>query len=265
LKAQESPSVYDSKMTLGWTNNVMTVSDPRLPNGSLEIWYLEAFCRDKGWDREWNETTLPHRTHLVESDRTGKRLIFLTQVQGGLEVRHEVKVVADGVEFRFELTNSGSETAPVQWFQPACIRVGDFTGKDQETFISRSFLKTAEGWQSLDQLERTTQARYLGGQVYIPKHTRAQDANPRPICKDQPVEGLIGCWSMDNRWLLAVASDRTHELFEGVYVCLHSDPRIDGVAPGETKRIFQKLYLIENDMDVLLAGYRKDFPEGLRP
>ena len=61
----------------------------------------------------------------------------------------------------------------------------------------------------------------------------------------------------------ATASDRTHELFEGVYVCLHSDPSIGGLKPGETRRIRQKLYVLPNDPDRLLERYRLDLPESL--
>ncbi len=117
------------------------------------------------------------------------------------------------------------------------------------------------GFTALSQLRRTTNALYLGGQVYLPRSVAVQDANPRPICADHPVNGLIGCFSADNRWLLATASDRTHELFEGVYVCLHSDPRVDGLRPGETKQLRSKIYLLPNEPKALLRRYQKDFPD----
>jgi len=79
--------------------------------------------------------------------------------------------------------------------------------------------------------------------------------------EDQPVNGLIGCFSGDGSQLLATASTSTQELFEGVFVCLHSDPRIGGLAPGETKEIRAKIYLLKNDTRQLLDCYRHDFPE----
>jgi hypothetical protein len=72
--------------------------------------------------------------------------------------------------------------------------------------------------------------------------------------------GLIGCFSVDDRWLLVIASDRTFELFEDVYVCLHSDPLIGELKPGENKRLRQRLYLLPNDPAALLRRYRQDFP-----
>jgi hypothetical protein len=100
---------------------------------------------------------------------------------------------------------------------------------------------------------------YRGGQVYVMPGVSTNDANPRPLCFDHPTNGLIGCFSADGKQLLATASDRTHELFEGVYVCLHSDPRIDGLKAGETKTLHAKLYVMTNDVPALLRRYAKDF------
>jgi len=72
---------------------------------------------------------------------------------------------------------------------------------------------------------------------------------------------LIGCFSADGKYLLATAFDRIQELFQGVNVCLHSDPRVGGLVAGETKLIHGKLYLLKNDLDGLVSRYRKDFPE----
>ena len=53
--------------------------------------------------------------------------------------------------------------------------------------------------------------------------------------------------------------DKTHELFEGIYVCLHSDPHVGGLQPHETKKIRAKIYLMENDVEELLRRYHRDF------
>jgi hypothetical protein len=244
---------------ISWTNNLLTVSDTRLPGGKLEVWYLEAFCHSGAWTREWRKTTLPHKTTLTGEDPAGQFLKFRTSVEPSIEIQHDIRVCDDGLELRFELINNGEEPADLQWFEPACIRVQDFTGCRQSNYIARSFIFTSGGLSPLAQLRRTTNALYLGGQVYLPEAVPTADANPRPICGDHPVNGLIGCFSSDNRWLLATASSRTHELFEGVYVCLHSDPEVGGLAPGETKRVWSKIYILPNDPQVLLRHYRHDF------
>jgi hypothetical protein len=251
-------------LSISWTNNLLTVRGPGLPGGKLEIWYLEAFCRSGAWNREWRQTTLPHKTTLTRTDPSEQRLEFLTLVEPGIEVRHEIKAGTDELDLQFEFTNTGTSTVDLQWFEPACIRVAEYTGCTQSNYTSRSFIFTANGLTTLDHLRRTTNALYLGGQLYLPEAVLPADANPRPICRDHPINGLIGCFSADNRWLLATASDHTHELFEGVYVCLHSDPRLDGIGPGERKRRHSKIYLLPNDPAALLARYQRDFPNAKR-
>ena len=51
------------------------------------------------------------------------------------------------------------------------------------------------------------------------------------------------------------------ELFQGVANCLHSDFRIGGLAPGESKSIRGKLYLSGSDVEALVKRYETDFPE----
>jgi len=61
--------------------------------------------------------------------------------------------------------------------------------------------------------------------------------------------------------LLAIAFEPYQELFQGVLVCLHSDFRIGGLMPGQTKQIRGKIYLMENNLSKLLTRYKRDFPE----
>ena len=250
----------DPGSRLSWTNNLLTFHDARLPGGRLEVWYLEAFLQPGAHDRDWNETRLPHRTELVHATPDGQELRFKTRLEPSVVVLHEVRIESDGLDLRFLLSNEGTDAVPLQWFQPACIRVAEFTGCGQSNYTRKSFVFTSKGRTTLDRMRRTEKARYLGGQVYLPPWTAVADANPRPISSDRIASGLIGCVSADGKWILATASDQTHELFEGVYVCLHSDPLIGGLKPGESKRIRQKLYLVPNDVEDLVRKYRRDFP-----
>src|ERR1043166_498049 len=52
---------------ISWTNNILKVTGNDLPGGTLEILYLEAFCRSNSTHRNWNETKISHRTTLLES------------------------------------------------------------------------------------------------------------------------------------------------------------------------------------------------------
>lgn len=246
-------------LSVSWTNNLLRVSGLNLPGATLEILYLEAFCRSGSTRRDWRQTTLPHRTSLVSASADGKRLELLTRVEPNVEVLHEVRASDDEVGFVFRLTIKGSAPVDLNWFQPACIRVDRFTGGNQSNYIARSFIFTERGLTMMDRTARREEALYRGGQVYVPKGINLDDVNPRPISPDQPVNGLIGCVSADDKWLLATAWDRTHELFQGVYVCLHADPHVGGLKTGETKTVRGKLYFLKNDPKELLRRYERDF------
>lgn len=248
-----------SALEISWTNNQLTVTGANLPGGTLEVWYLEAFCHSGAHHQAWGKTTLPHQTTLLANE--GNRwLRFRTLVQSNVEVTHVVTAGADEIDFRFALSNHGAQDIDLQWFQPACIRVEKFTGCTQSNYTAKSFIFTERGLTALDQTRRTEDALYRGGQVYVMPGVSTNDANPRPLSLDRPTNGLIGCFSADGKQLLATASDATHELFEGVYVCLHSDPRVGGLKAGETKTIHAKLYVLTNDVPALLRRCGRDFP-----
>jgi hypothetical protein len=248
----------ETGLTLSWTNNLLTVSGATVPGGKLEILYLEAFCRKGSTQREWGKTVLPHKTKLLSAE--SDHLRFQTSIQPNALMFHEVRSSNDAIHFQFALTNGGDQPLDLEWFQPACIRVARFTGSDQSNYTARSFIFTDGGLTTLSNTRRRQEAVYRGGQVYVPKNIDLADVNPRPISLDNPVTGLIGCFSADGTRLLATASSSTHELFEGVFVCLHSDPHVGGLGPHETKKIEAMIYLLENNPEELLKRYRHDFP-----
>jgi hypothetical protein len=61
--------------------------------------------------------------------------------------------------------------------------------------------------------------------------------------------------------ILAVAWEPYQEIFQGVIACLHSDFRIGGLKPGETKKIHGKLYVVSADVPTLVKRYERDFPD----
>src|SRR2546425_3327321 len=85
-------------LSIGWTNNMLTISGPNLPGQKVEIWYLEAFCRSGSTHRDWRQTTISHKTELVKSDATGKRLQLRTRVEPAIEVLHEIRAGTDEVD-----------------------------------------------------------------------------------------------------------------------------------------------------------------------
>jgi len=245
-------------LRLTWEKNMLSISGEGVPGGKVDVWYLEAYCRSRSTDRDWKLTTIPHTTEKLPGS-TDTEIRLRCRVLGGVEVNHVITAAPGEIDFRVEAVNRGEEYVDAVWVQP-CIRVGGFTGGNQQTYVDRCFIYVDGKQTFLPQARRTEKAVYKGGQIYVPPGIDTRDVNPRPLSPDQPSNGLIGCVSADGRMLFATAWEPYQELFQGVIVCIHSDFRLGGLKPGETKRARGKIYLMENDPNRLLERYRKDFP-----
>ena len=257
-----------SPITLAWKDNILTIHHPGIPGGKIETWYLEAYCRPGSTDRAWEKTVIGHKTRLTYISEDKTRLRLRCTLKDGVTVDHVIRAVADGVSFELIARNKTSQVSQAHWAQP-CTRVGLFTGTDatvtenKYAYLAKSFIfqdkddkpdfMPTAGW--------SVKARYTPGQVWCPKHVPRTDVNPRPLHAKAPHLGLIGCISSDDKWLLAMAWEPYQELFQGVIRCLHSDFRIGGLAPGQSKVIRGRIYLMPNNLPDLLARYRRDFPE----
>lgn len=256
--AEEESVAPIDHIRLEWKDNILAITADRLPGGRLEVWYLEAFCRGNSTHREWQHTTIPHKTRLLEADPEGRWVRLENKVEPHGIVKHHIQAKEGQVNFRMKLTNQGKEPSEIVWLQP-CVRVDRFTGRDQEGYIDRSFIFVDGKRTMLDETRRTEEAMYRGGQVYVPEGIPLEDVNPRPISPDRPSNALIGCISENGKYLFATAWSNTQELFQGVIVCLHNDPRIGGLAPGESKELKGVIYLLPNDEEELLRRHRRDF------
>ena len=145
-----------------------------------------------------------------------------------------------------------------------CIRVDKFTGRDQKTYLEKCFIFLDGKLARMPTRSWATEALYTPGQVWYPKHVSGDDVNPRPVSAAVPDNGLIGCFSADEKTIFAVAFEPYQELFQGVICCLHSDFRIGGLKRGETKDVRGKIYIVPANVEALLARYRADFPEHVR-
>jgi len=242
-------------LQISWEKNILTVTGD-FPGGKIETWYLEAYCRSGARDRAWNETVLKHTTEKISDD--GVSITLLDKIQGGVEVTHRITAGRGEIDFQVEAVNRGTDYVDAQWAQP-CVRVGPFTGCDKTTYVPRSFIFVNEKRAFLDQIRRSEEAIYKGGQLYIPEGIDRADCNPRPHSPVVPSNRLIGCVSQNNDWLWATAWEPTQELFQGVILCLHNDFRLGGLKPGEKKKARGKMYIMENNDELLLARYRRDF------
>ncbi|MFN3485404.1 MAG: hypothetical protein ACK44W_07980 [Planctomycetota bacterium] len=262
LGCRSGPVPWRPSLSIAWEKNILSIRGPGIPGGEVRIWYLEAYCRSGSTDRDWRETVIPHSTEKLFASPDGTSLRLRCRVQGGVEVDHDIRAGEGEVDFRVQAVHRGMEYVDAVWVQP-CIRVGDFTGGDKESYVSKCFIFLDGRRTFLDRTRARVapRARYTPGQVFVPAGIDRNDVNPRPLSPDVPSNGLIGCVSADGARLLATAWEPYQELFQGVIACIHSDFRLGGLRPGETKRARGKIYIMENDVSALLARYRRDFPE----
>lgn len=250
-------------LKISWDKNILTIAGPNIPGGDIKVWYLEAYCRPGSTDRDWQETVIGHKTELLAGDARGQSLSLRCTLNDGVVVDHTITAASDEVDFRLTAHNPTNRTSQAHWAQP-CVRVDRFTGRGQADYLSKCFV-FRDGKPARLPLEPwATKARYVPGQVWCPKHVNRNDVNPRPLSDVVPSNGLIGCYSADEQWILASAWEPYQELFQGVIVCVHADFRLGGLRPGETKKVRGKLYVVPARMDKLLERYEQDFPEHRR-
>jgi hypothetical protein len=251
-------------LTIAWANGYLTISGG-FPGGDIPIQYLEAYCRPGSTDRDWSETVIGHNSELLETGAGQQRLRLRDRLADGVVVDHTITAHRDEVDFRLIAHNPTAQASQAHWAQP-CIRVERFTGCTTDDanavvpdYARKCFVFLNGRLTRLPTDPWARKARYIPGQVYCPSHVNRNDVNPRPLSTLVPSSGLVGCFSNDERKVMAVAWDPYQELFLGVITCIHSDFRIGGLEPGETKQIRGKLYIVDADIPALVKRYEQDF------
>ena len=257
LLSQDSWAAEQGPLSLSWSNEMLSIRGSHLLGGEISVHYMEAFCRPGSTRRDWKETVIPHRTRLVEASADQHLIRLRSELDDGVVVDHEIRAGHDAVDFRVVATNHGSTESQAHWAQP-CIRVDRFTGvkpePNSEAYLPNCFLFLDGRLTRMPTEKWAREARYTPGQVWCPDDVSRSDVNPRPLSSLVPSNGLIGCFSGDGKLLMATAWEPYQELFQGVIVCLHSDFRIGGLKPGQTRTIRGKIYLMPADVDGLLAA-----------
>jgi hypothetical protein len=262
-----------SGLSIRWADNYLTIAGPKVPGGDVRVLYLEAYCRPGSTDRDWAETVIGHKTELISAEpKDSPRVIKLRDVlRDGVIVEHTIVAAEDEVDFRLVARNPTNVASEAHWAQP-CIRLDKFTSTDpakardlHPPYIRNCFLFCDGKLTRMPTEPWAKDARYTPGQVYAAPGVDRNDVNPRPLSKIVPTSGLCGCFSADGKQVLAVAWEPYQEIFQGVITCLHSDFRLGGLKPGETKHVRGKIYITDANVERLLARYERDFPEQAKP
>jgi hypothetical protein len=254
-------------LTLEREANWLVIRGAQIPAGEIRINYLEAYCRAGSTEADWvKHTVVPHTNELVSLSPDKRVLRLRDTLADGLTVEHVITAAEDEVDFRLVAHNPTARRSEAHWAQP-CVRLGAFTGfnpdpsqDDINDYLPKCFIFPEGRLTRMPTRDWATQARYTPGQVWCPRQVPRADVNPRPLSKLAPGNGLIGCFSGDEKLIFATAWEPYQELFQGIARCLHSDFRLGGLRAGETRRIRGKIYLVPNDIGALLKRYEKDFP-----
>lgn len=253
-------------LRIDWDRNFLAIRGP-FAGGEIRINYLEAYCKPGSTDRDWGETVIPHESQRIAGGIEGKVIKLEDRLRDGVIVMHTITAHSDEIDFQVVAHNPTTQPSLAHWAQP-CIRVDKFTGCSTEdartllpAYARQCFVFIDGNLTRLPTSPWAEKARYTPGQVYCPKNVDRDDVNPRPLSKLVPSLGLCGCFSEDNKQIMAVAWEPYQEIFQGVISCLHSDFRIGGLKPQETKVIRGKLYVVAADVAALVKRYSKDFPE----
>ena len=259
-----SMSVDAQSLTLHWAENHLKIAGPSLPHGPIDIHYLEAYCRKDSQTTDWRDhTVIGHTTQRISAAADGSEIHLRCHVNDGLIVDHFITAANDAIDFRIEAHNPTSHRSEAHWAQP-CVRVGEFTGlgksttDDQYAYLSKSFVLIDGQPKRMPFEPWAVEARYTPGQVWTAPGVPRSDVNPRPLSDLVPSHGLIGCFSADNRRILAIAFEPYQELFQGVIRCLHNDFRLGGIAAGQRRTVRGKIYIVPNDIPALLKRYERD-------
>ena len=95
-----------------------------------------------------------------------------------------------------------------------------------------------------------------GGPLYsrsglVPDRRQPRRRQPAAAQLDRAVQRADRLHFGRRQGAVATAWEPYQELFQGVIVCLHSDFRIGGLKPGESKTIRGKIYLMPADLTEL--------------
>jgi hypothetical protein len=258
-------AVSAEPLTLARDGHWLIVKGGALP-GEIRINYLEAYCRPGSTDADWvKHTVIPHKSTLISS--SADRVVIKDTLQDGVIVDHVITAGADEVDFQLTAKNPTGTRSEAHWAQP-CVRLSAFLRMDEKTagstedYLPKCFIFLEGKLTRMPTPQWATKARYVPGQTWAAPGVPRTDVNPRPLSPLTPSNGLIGCFSDDEKVVWATAWSPYQELFQGVARCLHSDLRIGGLDPGETKKIHGKIYVVPADISALLSRYERDFPGG---
>jgi hypothetical protein len=232
----------------------------------VKFWCPEEFLRRVPTADGEQGSYVPHTTEVISrsDDRVGLRLT----VDDGVVVDVTVIANVDSVDIRMSAHNPQASDSHVQ-SALCCLRVADFAGVVDEfggqAYREKGFVLVDGVPRRLSDMPPTVAGSRESSQeiqYFFPPGAAVEDVYldgrfPYPHSPVAPSDPLIGCFSADESTVLALAWERCQYLSQLWLVCLHADPLIGGLAPGETKAVNGKIY-VASSIDELLSRYAVD-------
>jgi hypothetical protein len=144
-------------------------------------------------------------------------------------------------------------------------------------FVRRCFIFTDQGRTFLPDTERRpipvkppTHAHNTPPwvQMYLPKGApkdlRAGSSGWADYSPDRYTEPVIGAVSRDGKYLAALAAGNESVVSQAWHDCMHNNPGWMPAKEGSSKEWRIRLYVMENDPDLLLERFKRDFPDVAR-
>jgi len=233
------------------------------------------------WFYEWNmfDAVAPgqHTQGTFHSSRT----ISPDRTQAVLELpglRLSVGVVLDGAELQLRVANNTAHAWPALAGIIPCLSPGRLESAAR-TPAASTFYHVPLNTQLADPDRQRTY--FLARQGLLPltsrdihfcEHLRATVdrasdqgrfvfTSKWPTSEVNAVAGLLIRESMDGQWVTGVGwEDFLSVQGHNPWNCLHACVRVGPLAPGQTKTIRGKLYLLRGSRSDCLQRFRKDFP-----
>ena len=217
--------------------------------------------------------TFPENMLLEGPGRGRTKATWQTEPDGAVAVRgkmdgdfaHSIliqyKPSADVIDLRLEVLNLSAKKWEYGGEAMACLRpikspafVGE-VGK-------RTLVRFGGSFQTVAALGERF-GRRVGTKTTVSCMVKGEDMAPYQAKRHDPRmtmdNGIILRHSPDGTKLVAFAWDRTHRVsMNFTYSCMHSNPRVTGLAPGEKVVRVGKIYFLHSTVEEFCQRYARD-------
>jgi hypothetical protein len=214
-------------------------------------------------------------TMLLEGPPQGKAKLTKTVAEDGTimlagrmegEFAHDIRITykpgKDSVDLTLEVTNRSKRAWRYGGEAMACLR--PLKSPDLMEQTGERTLVLCQGKpQSVAAIGKRL-GMAIGPQTTVSCPVRGEDMAPYQLerhDKRWTVDaGVIGRPTTDNKRVVAFAWDRAHRVsMNFIYACMHANPRILPLAPGESCRRSGRIYFMTGGVEDFWKRYGKDF------